>query len=154
MQQPITLSDNPRERVDQILLAIGTITVELSGFDAVYLITGIQTLMTTPGFIDRTSIAGLRLQQFAERLQPHVYREPLVKELIDNGWNAVEIARQAYDEIKLEAKTTLPKDMPGLKKIAKAAKLKNFSSLKKAALIEALKALPSDTLIAAIEQAK
>jgi hypothetical protein len=153
MQQPITLSDDPRERVDQILLAIGTISIDLSGFDAVYLISGIQTLMTLPGFIDRTSIAGLRLQQFAERLQPHVYREPLIKQLIDDGWTAVEIARQAYEEIKLEAKTTLPKDLSGLKKVAKAAKLKNFSSMKKPALIEALKALPSDTLIAAIEQA-
>jgi hypothetical protein len=37
-----------------------------------------------------------------------------------------------------------------LKRIAKAAKIQRFSSLKKSALIEQLKALPPEQLIAAI----
>jgi hypothetical protein len=152
--QPIILSDDPREKVDQILAAIGVVTLELTGFDTVYLIAGIQTLLTEPQFIDRTSIAGLRLEQIAKRLQPHVYREPLIKELVDEGWRGVEIARQAYDEIKELAQTELPSELPALKQIAKAAKLKGFSTMKKGDLIAALKSLPTDTLIKSIAASK
>ena len=150
MSEPLILSDDPIEQCHQLFRAIPHIQFEITSFEAFYLITGIQTLLSHPSFSDRSSIPAQRIEGLAKRLEPHVARHPIVQEILEQGWRGVELVQEAQAEAKLARQMELPETRPELNKIAKAAKIRRFSALKKSALIERLKALPPEQLIAAI----
>lgn len=157
---PIQLPENdPKGQIDAILAGIGKVSCEMTAFDAVYIISAIQTALAHPGMLDITSMPVKRIEDFAKALGEGVGRHPDLKRMLDAGWEGVELVRQSQKQIRennrLAAERADELVFPGtvkdLKALAKNAGITGYSRLKKDSLIEKLKSLPPSQLIEAFE---
>ena len=135
------IEGNDFEKAEQVLDLLGDIDIKLNAVHAVYVLTALQLALTNGQFINPNDAATLPVELFARDLSEALgAKAPALQEIAQTGWAGVEQARarEVQHKRNLMREALESRTRPQLNQIAKDKKMRGYSSMKRAELIQAL----------------